>query len=586
MLTRRAAGAAVVLGALFLAAAAPAADADGQYQFVILSDRTGGHTEGVYPKVIEEINLLSPDFVVTVGDHIEGYGEDFERVNAEWDTLLAMLDTIDAPVYMTPGNHDIWSDESEAIYVERTGQKPHYSFDHGSTHFVILDVSRIETPEEFPDGQLAWLRADLEAAQSADAIYVFFHKPIWAGTLTVGNPDPLHEVFVEFGVDAVFNGHLHHYFSVNYDGVDYTVMGSSGGHMYRSATQPVARGEFFQFGWVTVSPEGYQLAVIDVGGIYPREVVTSDDIVEIERIEGELVGLSALYVNEAELIDTTITVSVENTSDDPIENLLEWEVPEGWLVTPVVADLVVAPGEAQEMEFSVVNTGSLYPVPRVSCAYPMTNGMKIDVDMPLDVKRTVGAPRVDEAPTIDGIVNQDEWKGVEPATVLYPPYDAEVEGATEFRFAYDDENLYLSAVCYDPAMSEITANVEERDGAVYGEDCVGFFFAPDWQDMVVYQIYFNPLGTPFDQRITFDENMYYTADRDWDGHYEVAVQRTEHYWSTEVRMPMDEVEGDVVANPNWGLNFRRKQPRTDSACDWQIPIDYDPGTFGELQFGE
>ena len=255
MLTRRAATAAVVLSALIFAWSSPAAGSDALFRFVILSDRTGGHTEGVYPRVLEEIGLLNPDFVVTVGDHIEGYGEDYERVNAEWDTLLAMLDTIDAPVYMTPGNHDIWSDESEAIYIERTGQKPHYSFDHGSTHFVVLDVSRIETSEEFPEGQLAWLRADLETAQSADAIYVFFHKPLWAGTLTVGSPDPLHEVFVEYGVDAVFNGHLHHYFSVNYDGVDYTVMGSSGGPRTRTAPQQVARGEFYKVCWVTVDAE-------------------------------------------------------------------------------------------------------------------------------------------------------------------------------------------------------------------------------------------------------------------------------------------------------------------------------------------
>ena len=222
----------------------------------------------------------------------------------------------------------------------------------------------------------------------------------------------------------------------------------------------------------------------------------------------------------------------------------------------------------------------------MSCGYPMSSGLRVDVDMPLDVKRTVTATRVGAAPTIDGVVGEDEWGASVPTTVLYPPYDEVVEGETEFRFAYDDDNLYLSAVCYDPRMSEITADVEERDGAVYGEDCVGFFFAPDWEDMVVYQMYFNPLGTPFDQRITFDENMYYTADREWDGHYDVAVQRTEHYWSTEVRVPMEDIGGDVAADPDWRLNFRRKQARTSSACDWQIPIDYNPTTFGELQFEE
>ncbi len=84
------------------------------FRFAILSDRTGGHTPGVYPQVIEEIGLLNPDFVVTVGDHIEGYGEDYGRSDAEWDSLYVLLGALDVPVYMTPGNHDVWDDESEA----------------------------------------------------------------------------------------------------------------------------------------------------------------------------------------------------------------------------------------------------------------------------------------------------------------------------------------------------------------------------------------------------------------------------------------------------------------------------------------
>ena len=115
------------------------------YRLAILSDRTGGHTPGVYPEVIEAINRLNPDLVVTVGDHIEGYGEDYERAHAEWDSLLVLLRAIEAPVHMTPGNHDIWDDESEAIYRDKTGRVPFYSFDHENTHFIVLDNSRLES---------------------------------------------------------------------------------------------------------------------------------------------------------------------------------------------------------------------------------------------------------------------------------------------------------------------------------------------------------------------------------------------------------------------------------------------------------
>ncbi len=113
------------------------------FHFAVLSDRTGGHTHGVYPRVIEEINLLHPDLVITVGDHIEGYGTDYDRARAEWDTVVTFLSTIDVPIHLTPGNHDIWDDQSEALYRERTGRRPYYSFDYENVHFVILDSSRL-----------------------------------------------------------------------------------------------------------------------------------------------------------------------------------------------------------------------------------------------------------------------------------------------------------------------------------------------------------------------------------------------------------------------------------------------------------
>ncbi len=580
----RTARTALALIVLACVTATPVLGSDSVFRFAILSDRTGGHTEGIYPRAIEEIALLNPDFVVTVGDHIEGYGDDYERVEAEWDTLLGFLERLEVPVHMTPGNHDIWDDESEAIYVRRTGQRPYQSFDHENTHFVVLDDSRINSSEEFPADQLEWLAADLEAARGTENIFVFFHKPLWSSTLTLGNPDPLHDVFVEHGVDAVFCGHLHHYFTANYDGIDYTVLGSSGGGILRPEKQPVPRGEFFQFGWVTVMSPGYELAVVDLGGIYPRDVVTTERLEEIQTIESEVVDVSALAVGAQPVLNERVTVRLENRTGEPLTETLTWDVPDGWTVEPNETDVVIGKRGSGEFSFTVSNPGELYPAPRVSCGYPLEDGGSIEVDLPLEVRRTVAAPRFDKAPVIDGDPDEPVWSEGAPADVLFPAYDAVVEGETEFRFGHDDKNLYLSAVCYDPSMSELGAAIDQRDGAVYTEDCVGFFFQPDWDEMTVYQLYFNALGTPFDQTISFDENMYYTTDASWDGEYEVATKRTDDRWSIEVRVPLAEFEGNVVRTPSWRLNFRRKQQRTGAAVDWQTPIDYDPSTFGEIRF--
>ena len=46
------------------------------FQFAIVSDRTGGKRSGVFAQAIDRLNLLKPEFVICVGDLIQGYTED------------------------------------------------------------------------------------------------------------------------------------------------------------------------------------------------------------------------------------------------------------------------------------------------------------------------------------------------------------------------------------------------------------------------------------------------------------------------------------------------------------------------------
>ncbi|MGH8338487.1 MAG: hypothetical protein ACRETL_17045, partial [Gammaproteobacteria bacterium] len=55
------------------------------FRFSIVGDRTGGAQPEIYGRVWREIDLLHPDFVINVGDTIEG-GDD-ARAQAEWTEL-------------------------------------------------------------------------------------------------------------------------------------------------------------------------------------------------------------------------------------------------------------------------------------------------------------------------------------------------------------------------------------------------------------------------------------------------------------------------------------------------------------------
>jgi len=198
---------------------------------------------------------------------------------------------------------------------------------------------------------------------------------------------------------------------------------------------------------------------------------------------------------------------------------------------------------------------------------------------------SVEAAAFGTSPTIDGVLDERCWEAARSVTKLYPSYaGSQVEGGTEFFFGHDDKNLFVGVVCSDAEMAKLGAETTERDGAIFREDCVGFFLQPDPEKMVVYQIYVSPLGTVFDQSITFDDKMHYTTDTTWNGDYTVAATKGVDRWTAEITIPFRELAKGVSAKHAWRLNFRRKQQRTQAAADWQVPIDYNPRTFGELTF--
>jgi hypothetical protein len=83
-------------------------DDPANFQFVIIGDRTGGaNVQGTFKLAMDQINLLQPEFVINVGDTIEGYSDDKAKLNAEWDESDGVLKKLEMPFFPTPGNHDI-----------------------------------------------------------------------------------------------------------------------------------------------------------------------------------------------------------------------------------------------------------------------------------------------------------------------------------------------------------------------------------------------------------------------------------------------------------------------------------------------
>ena len=107
------------------------------FQFLILTDRTGGNRPGVFEQGIEKINILQPEFVLSVGDLIDGYTDDPLIVKEQWNEFDALIDKLEMPFFYVPGNHDITNKMMEDMWVERFGSTYYY--------FVYRDVGTDRT---------------------------------------------------------------------------------------------------------------------------------------------------------------------------------------------------------------------------------------------------------------------------------------------------------------------------------------------------------------------------------------------------------------------------------------------------------
>ena len=212
------------------------------FQFVILGDRTGEAQPGVYERVWREAAAEDPAFVLSVGDSIQGLND--ATVETEWQQFERILTPYRRfPLFLAPGNHDIWSTRSAALFQKHAAHPPHYSFDYSQAHFTVLDNSRSDSlsPEE-----LQFLETDLEAHRDQPVKFIVSHRPSWLVDAMFQNPrSRLHQLAKKYGVQYVIAGHVHQMLDVDLEGVKYVSMASAGGHL--RGTEQYRDGWFFGY---------------------------------------------------------------------------------------------------------------------------------------------------------------------------------------------------------------------------------------------------------------------------------------------------------------------------------------------------
>ena len=275
-------------------------DNSAQFSFAIISDLWGGGRPGILQVALEQINLFRPDFIMSVGDLIDGGTEDLSQLNKEWDEFDSIASMARAPFFYAGGNHDLTNVVMRDVWKARHGPR-YYHFVYKNVLFLVLDSEdynetrmqeiyearavaieimdgkregNVATSEYFrmPErrtGEISKMQSEyfenvLQQYSNVEWTFLLMHKPVWMGEAP-GNLDRI-EASLGNRPYTVINGHFHTYSHTMRHNRDYIMLGTTGGSQNDQSDMA-----FDHFTIVTMTKEGPSIANLKLEGVLNKK---------------------------------------------------------------------------------------------------------------------------------------------------------------------------------------------------------------------------------------------------------------------------------------------------------------------------
>lgn len=294
----------------------PFAGGPKEFRFVVIGDRTGQHRPGIFQDALAKVDQLRPDFVINIGDLIEGKSENARQIENEWDEVTTATQKLDIPFFYVPGNHDLTNNIQLDIWRKRLGAD-YYSFTYKDALFLVLNtedppqprIARRKLLDEygpqamattlqalqgdparaqalfardarlgalaeklrgsenvaFSRAQIDMVRKALQRNRHARWTFVLMHRPAWK----VDSPEFREIEALLHGRDyTVLAGHFHRYAYETRRGHDYVQLGVTGGTPGGRADDPAVQDHIM---WVSVSRGAPRISNIRLDGIFAKQ---------------------------------------------------------------------------------------------------------------------------------------------------------------------------------------------------------------------------------------------------------------------------------------------------------------------------
>ncbi|MDX2222519.1 MAG: metallophosphoesterase [Rhodospirillaceae bacterium] len=227
------------------------------FTFAVVSDLTGGERNGIFDVAVADLNLLAPEFVMSVGDLIEGYTEDEVEINRQWDTFDRKVGGLDMPFFYAAGNHDFSNPRMRDVWAQRRGNS-YYHFVYKDVLFLVLnsedwgptqyeqivrnfkDKAQLLNSQDYweqtlagiitgfiSEKQVAYFESAIAENPKVRWTFLFMHTPMWQGD---GSKEYWRiEASLKGRPFTAFAGHVHQYRKSVIDGMVHIRLGTTGG---------------------------------------------------------------------------------------------------------------------------------------------------------------------------------------------------------------------------------------------------------------------------------------------------------------------------------------------------------------------
>jgi predicted phosphodiesterase len=597
-----------------------AVNASDDVRFIIFGDSQFSNPSE-FERMVYEASLLSPDFVIQVGDLINGYTHDKEKLSSEWKRYKGQISLLNAPFYPVPGNHDVLTDEAEEIYSEVWGKdKLLYSFDKGPAHFIVLNSWWGEEDDRIMEWQRKWLNEDLEKYASnfddeelsTKSIFVFLHSPLWKYPPEHEGKEDwnlVHDLLKDYPVKLVVGGHSHEHVWQEIDGINYLIINSAG-----VANENIRGGKFSAFLYTTVKNDGQvNYAAIKAGSIFPLDSV--DPIDRIEATKYNIKSKSILIDNwpEGEVLDKDIVINVENCSDEEKLYKLDWNIPykanltikpeSKWVLVPAKNSITETfnfnsdkTPDIELMPFLEISTNSEYRTGVLSRALEERYrngklnmegyGPAIQLDRTIVYKGryslflppSVIVKKMNNKIQINGKFEEEAWQ--KSNSIVFGNEDAIDTVKTKISLLYDKDYLYIAAKMEEPLTSELQASASGDIPLTWNDDDLELFFDTEKSQKDYIRLFQNAAGTRFNSLQRWVENKYFNSE------YRSALLVSDKYWSLEMAIPWSDIDlqKGPTSGDEWAFNVgRHRQQAMVKQTKWAGGL-YNPKKYGILKF--